>query len=304
MALPAKPLTKLQVWLLAARPRTLPAAAAPVIIGSALAYYDGAFRLLPALGALMGALLLQIGANFANDVFDFQKGTDDAERLGPTRVTQSGLLAPAAVKTGMWVVFALAAIIGVYLTWASGWWILAIGLAAVLAAILYSGGPAPYGYIGLGEVVCFLFFGVAAVMGTYYVQAVRFSTASLVGSIPVGLLIVAILAVNNLRDIHTDRATGKKTLAVRIGERAARMEYALLLLTAYLVTLLQAVFGFGSAWLLLPLITLPMAVNLIVFVRKHGGKALNLALARTGLLTLYFSLAYAAAIVLKCVFPV
>lgn len=304
MDIPAKPLTKFQIWLLAARPRTLPAAAAPVIIGTAIAYYDGVFRLLPALGALVGALLLQIGANFANDVFDYQKGVDGFERLGPTRVTQSGMLSPTSVKAGMWFMFGLAALVGIYLTWASGWPVIAIGVASIVAAVLYTGGPLPYGYRGLGEIFCFLFFGVAAVMGTYYVQAVRFSLSSFIGSVPVGLLIVAILAVNNLRDIHTDRATGKMTLSVRLGVQGSRQEYLLLVLTAYLVTLLQALSKLSSFWLLLPMLTLPMAVELIVFVNKNEGKSLNLALARTGQLVLYFSLAYSAAILLARLLPI
>lgn len=295
---PAKPLTKAQIWLLAARPRTLPAAAAPVIVGSAIAYADGVFRLLPALGALGGALLLQIGANLANDVFDYQKGADTPGRLGPVRVTQSGMLPPGTVKAGMWITFALAALIGLYLAWVSGWPVIAIGLASIVAAILYTGGPLPYGYRGLGEIFVFLFFGVAAVMGTYYVQAVRFSLSAFIGSVPVGLLIVAILAVNNLRDIHTDRVSGKNTLAVRLGVVGARQEYLLLLLLAYLVTFLQAFSRMNSLWLLLPALTLPFAADLIAFVQKNEGKALNLALARTGQLVLYFSLAYSAAVIL------
>jgi len=299
----SKPLTHGQIWLLAARPRTLPAAAAPVIIGSAIAYADGSFRLLPGLGTLAAALLLQIGANFANDVFDYQKGADTPDRLGPVRVTQAGMLKPGTVKAGMWITFALAALIGLYLAWISGWPIIAIGMAAILAALLYTGGPFPYGYRGLGEFFVFLFFGVAAVMGTYYIQAVRFSLSAFIGSVPVGLLIVAILVVNNLRDIHTDRASGKNTLAVRLGAQGARQEYLLVVLLAYLITFLQALSGMGSFWLLLPALTLPLAAELIVFVYKNEGKALNRALARTGQLVLYFSLAYSAASILARLLP-
>lgn len=301
---PAKPLTKLQIWLLAARPRTLPAAAAPVIVGSAIAFYENAFRWLPALGALIGALLLQIGANFANDVFDYQKGTDNGARLGPTRVTQAGMLSPTEVKIGMGVVFALAALIGVYLTWVSGWPVIVIGLLAIAAAVFYSGGPFPYGYRGLGELFVFLFFGLAAVAGTFYVQAVRISLSAVIGSVPMGLLIVGILAVNNLRDIHTDRAGGKMTLAVRFGVQGARQEFLLVILFAYLVPLLMALSKINSAWLLLPFLTLPMAVELIQFVYKNEGKPLNLALARTGMLTLYFGLSYSAGLILSRILPI
>jgi len=295
--------SKMQIWLLAARPRTLPAAAAPVIVGTAMAYYENAFRLLPALGALAGALLLQIGANLANDVFDYQKGADNTKRLGPTRVTQAGMLSPTEVKAGMWLTFGLAALIGVYLTLVSGWPVVAIGLAAIAAAILYTGGPFPYGYRGLGEVFVFLFFGLAAVAGTYYVQAMRISWSALIASIPMGLLIVAILVVNNLRDLSTDRASGKMTLAVRLGERGTRQEYLLVVLAAYLIPLLSALSKVNSLWMLLPFLTLSMAVDLILFVFHNEGKPLNLALGRTGQLVLFFGLAYAAGIVLSRLLP-
>lgn len=295
--------SKMQIWLLAARPRTLPAAAAPVIVGTAMAYYENAFRLLPALGALAGALLLQIGANLANDVFDYQKGADNTKRLGPTRVTQAGMLSPTEVKAGMWLTFGLAALIGVYLTLISGWPVVAIGLAAIAAAILYTGGPFPYGYRGLGEVFVFLFFGLAAVAGTYYVQAMRISWSALIASIPMGLLIVAILVVNNLRDLSTDRASGKMTLAVRLGERGTRQEYLLVVLAAYLIPLLSALSKVNSLWMLLPFLTLSMAVDLIQFIFHNEGKPLNLALGRTGQLVLFFGLAYAAGIVLSRLLP-
>ena len=299
-----KTLSKLQVWLLAARPRTLPAAAAPVIVGSAMAYYENAFRLLPALAALAGALLLQIGANLANDVFDYQKGADNTKRLGPTRVTQAGMLSSTEVKAGMWLTFVLAALIGIYLTLVSGWPVVAIGLAAIAAAILYTGGPFPYGYRGLGEVFVFLFFGLAAVAGTFYVQANRVSLSAIIASIPMGLLIVAILVVNNLRDLPTDRASGKMTLAVRLGQRGARQEYLLVVLAAYLIPLLSALSKVNSLWMLLPFLTLSMAIDLIQFVYQNEGKPLNLALGRTGQLVLFFALAYSAGIVLSRLLPI
>jgi 1,4-dihydroxy-2-naphthoate octaprenyltransferase len=304
MDIAAKPRSRLQVWLLATRPRTLPAAASPVIVGSAIAYFEGAFRLWPALGALLGALLLQIGANFANDVFDYQKGADNDTRLGPTRVTLAGMLSPNQVKAGMVLAFSLAALIGIYLTWVSGWPVIAIGLLAILAAIFYSGGPYPYGYHGLGELFVFLFFGLAAVVGTFYVQAVRVSLSAFIGSVPVGLLIVAILAVNNLRDIHTDLTSGKKTLAVRLGVQGARQEYLLLILIAYLLPLLLALSKINSLWLLLPFLSLPMAIELVAFVYQNEGKPLNRALGRTGLLVLFYGLTYSAGIVLSRLLPI
>lgn len=304
MDIPEKPLSKLQVWLLAARPRTLPAAASPVIVGTSIAFFEGAFRPLPALGALAGALLLQIGANFANDVFDYQKGADNANRLGPTRVTLAGMLSPAEVKAGMFIAFALAALIGVYLTLTAGWPVIVIGLAAILAAILYTGGPFPYGYRGLGELFVFLFFGLAAVAGTFYVQAERVSLSAFIGSLPMGLLIVAILVVNNLRDIQTDRTSGKMTLAVRFGAQGARQEYLLVVLTAYLLPLLLVLSKVNSPWLLLPFLTLPMAVELVQFVYQNEGKSLNRALGRTGLLVLYYAVAYSAGAILSRLLPI
>ncbi len=162
-----------QIWLMASRPRTLPAAAAPVIAGSAAAFSTGHFDLLPALAALFGALLLQIGANYANDVFDYHKGADTAGRVGPVRVTSAGLLTPGQVKAGMWVVFGLAVLCGLYLAIHAGWPVIAIGALSILGAIAYTGGPYPLGYHGLGELAVFLFFGLAAVCGTYYVQSLR-----------------------------------------------------------------------------------------------------------------------------------
>src|SRR5574338_277535 len=253
---PSKP-GFLMVWLMAARPRTLPAAAAPVIVGSAAAFSTGHFDLLPALAALFGALLLQIGANFANDVFDYQKGVDTAHRLGPVRVTSAGLLRAGQVKAGMWAVFGLAGLCGLYLALHAGWPVVAIGLFSILAAIAYTGGPYPLGYHGLGEVAVFIFFGLVAVCGTYYVQALRFNGLSVWAAIPMGLLIVAILIVNNLRDAQTDRATGKMTLAARFGEEWAQREYLIVVAGAYLVPVLMWVCGAAGwpvmlAWLSLP----------------------------------------------------
>ncbi len=210
-------LNKWQIWLLAARPKTLPAAASPAIVGSAVAFSVGKFHFGPALAALLGALLLQIGANLANDVFDFHRGADTQARLGPTRVTQAGLLTPTEVTRGMWVVFGLAAISGIYLTAVAGWLVVLIGVAAIAAAIAYTGGPFPLGYYGLGEIFVFIFFGLVAECGTVFVQAKGLSPLAWWSAVPMGLLVVNILVVNNLRDIETDRTAGKKTLSVRLG---------------------------------------------------------------------------------------
>lgn len=287
-----------RAWVLAARPKTLPAAVSPVIVGTAVAASHGSFALGPALAALAGALLLQIGSNFANDYFDHLKGVDTAERIGPTRVTASGLLSPAEVRWGMVAVFGAAALIGLYLIVVGGWPILAIGAASILAALAYTGGPKPFGYIGLGDLFVFLFFGPVAVVGTYYVQTLRGSLDTWLVSIPVGALITAILVVNNLRDIETDRRTGKITLAVRLGRRGAQIEYLLLLAAAYITLPVLWLLSWNT-WLLLPWLTLPLAVQLWrTITTAEDGPTLNAALAGTARLSLLFSLLLAIGLLL------
>jgi 1,4-dihydroxy-2-naphthoate octaprenyltransferase len=276
---------------MAARPKTLPAAVAPVLVGTALAFHDNAFGLLPALAALLGALLLQIGSNFANDYFDFFKGADTADRLGPVRVTASGLITPGQLRWGMVVVFGLAVLDGLYLVQVGGWPILAVGVASILAAILYTGGPFPFGYYGLGDLFVFIFFGLVAVCGTYYVQALTLTWPVVVAAIPPGLLITAILVVNNLRDIETDAKAGKRTLAVMLGRAGTRREYGLLLILAYLLPLFLWVGHDYSPAVLLCWVTLPLAYkSLREENRKLDGPSLNAALAGTARLSLIFSL--------------
>ena len=288
----------LQIWLLAIRPRTLPAAAAPVIVGSALAFYDNAFQFLPACAALLGALLLQIGANLANDVFDFKKGADTHERLGPPRVTQMGLLTPNQVLFGMGITFALAALIGLYLIYVGGWVILVIGVLSIVCAMAYTGGPFPLGYHGLGEIFVFLFFGLAAVCGTYFVQAGTVTPFVWLAAIPIGLLAVAILVVNNLRDIDTDRAAGKKTLAVRFGAQGAKAEYLIFLALAYLIPIVFVIFNFDYVWVLLTWGSIPLALPLIRLVQNERGRALNAALAGTARLEFVYALLFALGLLL------
>ncbi|GIV76878.1 1,4-dihydroxy-2-naphthoate polyprenyltransferase [Litorilinea aerophila] len=283
-----------RAWLMAARPKTLPAAVGPVLVGTALAHAHDAFAAGPALAAAAGALLLQIGSNFANDYFDFFKGADPGDRLGPVRVTASGLITPAAMRVGMMVVFGLAALVGLYLIAVGGWPILAIGVLSILAAIAYTGGPFPFGYHGLGDLFVFLFFGLVAVCGTYYVQALTLRPVVVAAAVPVGLLVTAILVVNNLRDIETDRRAGKRTLAVMLGRRGTRAEYFLLLAGAYLVVLGIWLAGQGSAWVLLPWLTLPLTMPLGRNVlTAQDGPTLNATLAGTARLSLLFSLLFA-----------
>lgn len=294
-------LTPLQIWVLAIRPKTLPAAAATVIVGSAAAFNSGRFQVGPALACFFGALLLQIGANLANDVFDYYRGTDTKERLGPVRVTQSGLLRPVQVLLGMWIVFSLAALLGLYLYWTAGLPVLAIGLAAIAAAVAYSGGPFPFGYYGLGDLMVFIFFGPVAVCGTYFVQALSVDPIAIWSSLPMGFLITAILVVNNLRDLATDQATGKRTLAVRLGRRRTRIEYSLCLISAYLIPLLMWVLWVVPIWILLPWFTLPLAFQQNQMVWNLQGRPLNRALAGTGQLTLWFGILFAIGLVLGAI---
>jgi 1,4-dihydroxy-2-naphthoate octaprenyltransferase len=277
---------------MAIRPKTLPAAASGVLMGSALAWRDGSFQIFPALAALAVALLLQIGSNVANDVYDFERGTDTSERQGPLRVTQAGLLTPTQVKRGMWIIFALAAGLGLYLAFLRGWVVIAIGLVAILSAIAYTGGPFPLGYYGLGDLFVFIFFGVAAVAGTYYVQVGSVSAAAWWMSVPVGLIITAILVVNNLRDIENDRKGNKLTLAVRLGVSGTRVEYLLCIVVAYLIIPVAAALGLVPWMGLLAWLSLPLAVKTARTVFTQAGRPLNAALSGTGQVALLFSLLF------------
>jgi 1,4-dihydroxy-2-naphthoate octaprenyltransferase len=278
---------------LAIRPATLTASAAPVLVGTGAAWADGAFALAPAFAALIGAALLQVGANFANDVFDFERGADTADRLGPQRATQQGWISAAQMKRAMWLAFAGATAVGLYLTYVAGWPVLALGLLSIAAAYLYTGGPKPYGYLGLGDVAVFVFFGPGAVAGTYYVQALSLSPLALLASIPIGALATAILVVNNLRDIETDARAGKHTLAVRIGDGPTRTYYLLLLGAAYLLPPLLWWRGLAEAWVMLPWLSLPLALQLAGRMRHERGLALNGCLVGTARLEVVFGLLFA-----------
>lgn len=259
-------------------------------MGCALAWYDGLFQPLPALACLLIALLLQIGSNVANDVFDFERGTDTPERLGPVRVTQAGYLTPTQVKRGMYAIFGLAALLGLYLAALRGWTVIWLGAAAILSAVAYTGGPYPLGYHGLGDVFVFLFFGLAAVAGTYFVQAGSVSMAAWWMAVPIGLIVTAILVVNNLRDLENDRTAGKHTLAVRLGEHGTKMEYILCVGFAYFLVpllVLMKVIPIGG---LLAWASLPIAFRTLGVVTTQKGRPLNAALAGTGQAAFLFSL--------------
>lgn len=282
-----------KAWVLAIRPKTLAAGAVPVLVGTALAFGAGVGQWLPALAALIGALLIQIGTNLTNDYYDFKKGADTAERLGPTRVTQSGLIAPKTVLAAAMATFALAFCVGIYLVTVAGWPIVIIGLLSLLCGYAYTGGPYPLGYNGLGDVFVMVFFGFVAVAGTWYVQALTFSWVAVAAGIPVGALATALLVVNNLRDTQTDVKAGKRTLVVRFGVAAGRAEYALLLLASFVTPIGLYLAGSASLWVLLPLVTAPLAIGPARLVFRESGAVLNKALGGTARLVFVFGVLFA-----------
>ena len=278
-----------KLWLVAARPRTLPAAIAPVLVGTSLAASEDVFKPLRFVCALIGSIFIQIGTNLANDYSDARRGADTEDRLGPVRVTAGGLVPPRRVLIWTYVAFGIAVLAGVYLIAVAGWELLAVGIASIVAGVLYTGGPKPYGYEGLGELFVFLFFGVVAVVGSYFVQTEQLERTAFDLSVPVGLLAAAILVVNNVRDIDTDRRAGKRTLAVRVGREKSRRLFALMIAFAY-IALIGVVFEL-SPWVLLPLLTIPLAVPLVRTVgTRTDGASLNGALADTGRLLGLFSI--------------
>ncbi len=281
-----------RVWIQAIRPRTLSASVMPVLLGIALAYGHGVGKALPALAALCGALLIQIGTNLANDYYDFKRGADTWERLGPARVTQSGLIPPATVLLGAFLCFGAAMGVGVYLVAVGGWPILAIGLLSLIAGFTYTGGPLPLGYVGLGDAFVFVFFGLVAVMGTYYVQAGHLTPAAWFPAAAAGSLGTAILVVNNLRDVVTDARAGKRTLVVRWGVDAARIEYCALLAIAFLSPAALWVAGLASGSVLLALLSLPLAIAPLRRVLTEAGGNLNPALGETARLQIAFGILF------------
>jgi 1,4-dihydroxy-2-naphthoate octaprenyltransferase len=287
----------IRIWVMAARVRTLPAAVAPVLVGTSLALGADNFHPLAFVAALLGAVLIQVGTNLSNDYSDARRGADTEDRLGPVRVTAGGLVPPRQVLLATYVSFSLAIACGAYLVAVAGPELLAVGAASILAGVLYTGGPRPYGYEGLGEVFVFLFFGIVAVTGSYFVQVQQLPWQAFVCSVPVGLLASAILVVNNVRDLETDRRAGKRTLAVRLGRTRTRMLYTAMVTGAFVTAPLPWAFGSMSAWLLLSWAGIPLALRLIKLVRtRTDGPALNGALAGTGALQLLFCVLFAAGI--------
>lgn len=297
---PSSAPSRAKAWLLASRPATLPAAAVPVFVGTAAAIFVGAhFKPLVFAVTLLSALFIQIGTNFANDYSDFHRGADHAGRLGPTRVTQSGLIDHETVRRGIVVAFGIATLLGAYLAYVGGWPIIVIGIFSIICGLAYTGGPWPFGYHGLGDVFVFVFFGLIAVTGTAYLQLDAWSPVALLVSIPIGLLVTNILVVNNLRDLPTDRDAGKRTLAVRIGDRATRLQYLLFVVVAYAI-----VAGYASAsgdrWLFLPFLSLPLA---LVATRKvtggTSGRELNPMLKLSGQILLLYGVLLSIALLVR-----
>jgi 1,4-dihydroxy-2-naphthoate octaprenyltransferase len=291
-------LSHLRLWLLAARPRTLPAAVAPVLVGTALAGSEDVFRALPFVAALVGSVFIQIGTNLSNDYSDARRGADTEDRLGPVRVTAGGLMPPRRVLIGTYVAFGVAVAAGLYLAAVAGWELLVVGAASILAGVLYTGGPRPYGYEGLGELFVFLFFGIVAVAGSYFVQTEELRWEAFALAVPVGLLAAAILVVNNVRDIETDRRSGKRTLAVKLGRDRSRSLFAAMIVASFLAPplLVPAL----STWVLLPLAALPLAPPLVRTVAtRTDGPALNTALAGTGRLLAVYSILLAGGVLLS-----
>jgi len=278
---------------MAARPRTLPAAIAPVLVGTAAAieHVGELPRVAAFIAALIGSIFIQIGTNLANDYSDAKRGADAVDRLGPVRVTAAGLVAPRSVLIATWLAFGIAVAAGIYLATVAGWLIIAVGVASIAAGVLYTGGPRPYGYAGLGELFVFLFFGLVAVNGSYYVQLERLDWFPFGLSVAVGCLVTAILVVNNVRDVDTDRRAGKRTLAVRLGRDGARRLYVALVGGGYLVLLVTLIANGGPWWGLLSLLSAPLTLRpTSAVLTRTDGPALNGALAGTGALLGLFSL--------------
>jgi len=277
-------------WITAARPKTLPAAIGPILPGAALAWSKDSFKMLPVIAALSAALLLQIAVNIANDYFDYIHGIDTPDRVGPTRAAASGLLSLKDMRIGMVIITSLIISIGVYLIYVAGLPILLIGLTSVISVYLYSAGPFPLSTNALGDLFVFIFFGPAAVCGTYYVQTLNLNIEIILFSVSIGLLVTAIIVVNNYRDIETDTAGGKKTLAVVLGKKLTKFEYYLLIIIAYLIPPNLVFFTDTSSWVLLSLISVPLWIPLFRDINgRVSGQALNKTLAGTAKAGLLFS---------------
>jgi 1,4-dihydroxy-2-naphthoate polyprenyltransferase len=290
--------SKIQSWFLAARSKTLLAAVVPVMVGSSLAIYSGFFFLPYSIVALLCSILIQIGTNYTNDLYDYLKGSDTKERKGPIRVLSAGLISVQEMKRGIFIVFLITFLLGLYLVYSAGWVILIIGLISIVAGLAYTAGPFPLAYNGLGDVFVFLFFGIVGTMGTFYLHHQQFTLLSFIISLPVGALITNILIVNNYRDIDEDRAAGKKTLAVILGNTFSKIEFIVLLIISFLVPLsLFFTYDF-SYWIFLPYLTIPIAIILIKMLNEYRGKELNKTLELTAKFSALYGLLFSIGIII------
>ncbi|MGE5362947.1 MAG: 1,4-dihydroxy-2-naphthoate polyprenyltransferase [Bacteroidota bacterium] len=283
---------KLNSWILASRPKTLPASVSPVIVGTALAVYNDAFDAIAALLAVFCALLIQIATNFTNDLYDFLAGTDTTERVGPKRALAEGWITVSEMKTAIILTFGAAFLAGLFLVYTGGFWVLVIGVLSILAGLAYTAGPYPLAYNGLGDIFVFIFFGLVATVGTYYVQAHSVASIAVVSSLPMGALITNILIVNNYRDLEDDKLAGKKTMAVLYGAAFTRFEYLFLLIVCYTVPFIIFFFYDASITVLMPLLSLPVAIRLFAMLFTHKGEQLNQTLEYSGKLTLVYALLF------------
>jgi len=284
--------TKSQIWILASRPKTLPAAFVPVIVGSSLAIQEGKLNIWASLVALLCSILIQIGTNFTNDLYDYYKGADKGNRKGPMRVLTAGLVTTGQMKFAIAFVFGLTFLLGLYLVYLQGYIILIIGILSIIAGLAYTAGPFPLAYNGLGDLFVFIFFGVFGTTGTYYLHFGHFSLPALFASIPVGALITNILVVNNYRDIDEDRKVGKNTLAVLLGRNFARVQYFLLILISFIVPFILYYFYNYKYWIFLPYFTFPLAVKLMQMIVKYKGEELNKTLELTAKFSALFGLLF------------
>ena len=291
-------ISKPYAWILASRPRTLLAAVVPVIVGSSIAMHDGKFYLPAAIAALICSVLIQIGTNFVNDLFDFLKGTDKKDRLGPIRVLASGLISAREMKYGIVLVFGTCFLLGLYLVYLGGIYVLMIGVTSILAGIAYTAGPFPLAYNGLGDIFVFLFFGFVGTVGTYYVQAHEVTGLVYWASVPAGALITNILVVNNFRDRDEDQLNGKKTLAVILGARFAQFQYLFFMILSYIIPFIVYVTFKKNVYVFLPLLSLPLSYKLVKMIFTLKGKELNKTLELTAKLSGLYAFLFAVGILL------
>ena len=291
-------MNKIDSWLIASRPRTLLVAFVPVMVGSAVAFNEGKLKIILSLSALLCSLLIQVGTNFTNDLYDFIKGTDTIKRKGPRRVLASGLISVGEMKTAIVLTFLTAFLIGLFLVYHGGFVILVIGILSILAGLAYTAGPYPLAYNALGDIFVFMFFGIIGTVGTYYLHTNDLSIVSFISSIPVGALVTNILVVNNYRDIEEDKTAGKKTLAVKLGKNFTRYQFIFLIVLSFLVPLILFIFFNASIFIFLPYLTLPIAYKVISMIYTLNGTQLNTTLELTARLSAIYGLLFSAGIIL------